>query len=367
MTRRSLTYIVALLSALLLLASCNGKKRKSTTSATGNALSLVAVLPDGSLDNQALRDSITFYFGQPVTILPQPEPMTDISFVEASNFVSFVRRVRNILYVSIDPETYSGPSVGLSRDDYASGQLIIHAKGRNLEDIYTLLQSRGDQLVQLIYSEELKRRQDYLEQTFSNPIRQLIEDSVGVTMNPPTGLDFTKAQRGLVWASNMDQSKRIDLVVYSIPYRNPNTFTEEYFTELRDSILGNIITGKYPGSQMTTTKRDAPPFNYYHGLTYLGDYRGELRGLWEMTNDMMGGSFVMQGMLDKSGRNLVIGEVFIYAPGEKQRNMLLNAEASLYTIRPIGADFRTHKMPNTMADLVVTPTPDGVEEEIPTE
>ena len=59
MTRRSLTYIVALLSALLLLTSCNGKKRKSTTSATGNALSLVAVLPDGSLDNQALRDSIT--------------------------------------------------------------------------------------------------------------------------------------------------------------------------------------------------------------------------------------------------------------------------------------------------------------------
>lgn len=355
-----------LVVALLALVSSCDQRKKSTMSATGTPLSLVAVVPDGMIDNEALRDSITYYFGQPVTILPQPEPMTDISFVEASNFVSFVRRVRNILFVTIDGEKYSGPSVGLITDEYASGQIILHAKGRSLEDIFTLLQKRGDQLVHLIYKKEIDRRLDYLEGTFSNPIRQLIEDSVGVTMNPPTGLDFTRARRGLVWASNMDQSKRIDLVVYSIPYRNPNTFTEEYFTELRDSILGSVITGKFPGSQMTTVKRDAPPFNYYHGMTYLGHYRGELRGLWEMTNDMMGGPFVMQAMVDESGRNLVIGEVFIYAPGEKQRNLLLNAEASLYTIRAIGSDFKTHKTPNTMDELVVTPSANpGEEQEIP--
>lgn len=362
-----LRYLPFLLSALLLFVSCEESGKKHTMSATGSPMSLVTVLPDALLDDEALRDSITFYFGQPVTILPQPEPMTDLSFVGASHFVSFVRRVRNILFVSIDPELYSRPSVGLIRDEYATGQIIIHAKGRDVRDICTLLQQRGDQLVQLIYHKELERRLDLLEETFSNPIRQLVEDSVGVTMNPPTGLDFTRARRGLVWASNMDQSKRVDLVVYSIPYRNPETFTQEYFTEVRDSILGAVITGKYPASRMTTVKREVPPLNYYHNFkTALGEYRGELRGLWEMTEDMMGGPFVMQAMVDRSGRNLVIGEVFVYAPGEKQRNLLMSAEASLYTIRPIEADFRTHRMPNTLDDLVVTPSDHpGEEEEIP--
>ena len=37
----------------------------------------------------------------------------------------------------------------------------------------------------------------------------------------------------------------------------------------------------------------------YEPITYRGEYRGVLRGLWRMEGDKMGGPFVSHALLDK--------------------------------------------------------------------
>ncbi len=40
----------------------------------------------------------------------------------------------------------------------------------------------------------------------------------------------------------------------------------------------------------------------YEPITYRGEYRGVLRGLWRMEGDKMGGPFVSHALLDKKKR-----------------------------------------------------------------
>jgi hypothetical protein len=62
-------------------------------------------------------------------------------------------------------------------------------------------------------------------------------------------------------------------------------------------------------------------------------FRAELRGLWEMTTDMMGGPFVSQAFVNPYTNKVVVVDVFIYAPESNKRNLIRTLEASFYTIR----------------------------------
>ena len=47
----------------------------------------------------------------------------------------------------------------------------------------------------------------------------------------------------------------MDLIVYTFPYTDPNTFTEEYLVAKRDSVLKANLPGSFPGSYMQTEMR----------------------------------------------------------------------------------------------------------------
>lgn len=78
---------------------------------------------------------------------------------------------------------------------------------------------------------------------------------------------------------------------------------------------------------MTTEKRLMP----FTAIGYKEKYRVELRGLWEMKNDMMGGPFVMHAIVDGENKNVVVAEAFVYNPSGN--NLMLHAESALYTLR----------------------------------
>lgn len=338
--------IIITVATLLLVmsAGCDGGKSKNPFGAGGSPSSMAVVLPD-SLDSPQLRDSIRAAFGRPVEILPQNEPMQDIMFTTHKHFTSMYRSLRNILYVSIDHTMYTQPSVGVSRNDYAEGQIIMHAKAESVESMYKLLRIRGEQLSKMVYREEVKRWGYLLEQTYSSKMARLVEDSIKhVTINVPAEMEYLQTGKDFVWASNMDQNKRMDVVVYTFPYLDKNTFTLDYLIHKRDSVMAVNVKGQYEGSYMTTEKRVTPVFRSF---TLNDAYRAEIRGLWSMENDMMGGPFVMHAVLDGMTQRVIVAEAFVYAPGEKKRNLMLYAESALPTLRPAGSDFRTHKFEET--------------------
>ena len=335
------TGALVLLSALLLY-SCGGGKQKNPFGASGAPSSLVVILPD-SLYNNAVKDSVRAAFGRPVFVLPQEEPMQDLMFTPEQNFTSMFSGMRNLLLVTVDPQAYTKPSVNVVRDHYADGQIILHARAESVASLYKLLRVRGPQLSKYIYHEEVVRWGDYLKGTYSSAFAKVVEDSIrGVTVNVPVEMDYVQTGKDFAWASNMDQNKRMDFVVYTFPYRDRNTFTVDYLIHKRDSVMAANIKGQYEGSFMTTEKGIKPSFDAFDDR---GAYTVEVRGLWAMEGDMMGGPFVMHAVVDRGGSRVVVAEAFVYAPGGKKRNLLLYPEASLWTLRPAGSDFYSHDYP----------------------
>ena len=82
---------------------------------------------------------------------------------------------------------------------------------------------------------------------------------------------------------------------------------------------------------MTTEPLFPPLFREYELSN--GRYTAELRGLWRIQDGLaMGGPFVSITQLDQARNRIVTIEGFVFAPGEKKRDLLQQLEAIIFTL-----------------------------------
>lgn len=59
----------------------------------------------------------------------------------------------------------------------------------------------------------------------------------------------------------------------------------------------------------------------------------EMRGMWKVEHDFMGGPFLSYTFADSGTGQLVTVEGFYYEPNQKKRNQMLQLQAMLYSLR----------------------------------
>jgi hypothetical protein len=166
---------------------------------------------------------------------------------------------------------------------------------------------------------------------FGVGVRDSLKNKFDILMNIPSDMKFSRSKKDFFWTSNNAKTGRTDLVVYTFPYTDENTFTGEYLIAKRDSVMKINMPGTFPDSYMTTEKNLAEA--NYSAITVRGKYCGVLRGLWKMVGDMMGGPFVSHIRLDEANNRVVVVEGFVYAPESNKRNYIRRIESALYTLR----------------------------------
>lgn len=149
-------------------------------------------------------------------------------------------------------------------------------------------------------------------------------------MHAPEDMTYYKDTTDFLWVSNNANTGRTELLVYSFPYTDANTFTEEYLVAKRDSVLKVNLPGAFPGSYMATETRAALS---YEPITLNNQYCGVLRGLWKMVGDKMGGPFVSHAFLDEKNQRVIVAEGLVFAPETTKRNYIRKIEAALHTAR----------------------------------
>ena len=75
---------------------------------------------------------------------------------------------------------------------------------------------------------------------------------------------------------------------------------------------------------MVINDDDLPVFDYTYDID--GKYTREIRGVWEMVNDFMGGPFASYAILNETNNEVIFVDTFIYAPGKEKRNMMQELE-----------------------------------------
>ena len=86
------------------------------------------------------------------------------------------------------------------------------------------------------------------------------------------------------------------------------------------------------------TETDIVPPVVTTAIDFPAGYAKEMRGMWKVYNNYMGGPFVSYTFADKRTGQLVTVEGFYYEPNQKKRNALLQLESIAYSLKFVEAE-----------------------------
>ncbi|MDR2791529.1 MAG: DUF4837 family protein [Tannerellaceae bacterium] len=331
--RTQVVKLSLLVAAALAPLSCGGPLEKK---ATGMMYEVVVVMEQADWEGE-VGEAIKADLYADVPGLPQSEATMKIMYASPGKFDGMLTYVRNILQVDIDPKKYTKVSLHAQKDVWADGQAVVRLNAPDAPSVVEYMRAHERILADYYTAMERRRLTAQLEKSYHQPLSRMIEDKFGVTLKVPTAFAAYKEDgQDFFWASDNASSGRTDVVIYTFPYESAETFTRDYLVAKRDSVMKINMPGAFPDSYMATETTYAEPA--YKGITVNGKYCGELRGLWRMKGDMMGGPFVSHARVDEANNRIVVVEGFVYAPETDKKNYIRRIEAALYTLHLPGED-----------------------------
>ena len=359
---RKFTVILCAIAAVVWVG-CKGAKGGTKVSATGTIYECLVVMPSHVLANpqevvsgSAYAEDITTTYDLVKSVmaadmpcLPQMEPYFKLTHVTPAAFDDFLKPTRNILIVDINGERYTQTKAKYSLDYWSKPQAVYRIQAPDDESFIAWWQENGEHVRDWFVDQEIKRQMRFYRASTDKPCRAALQERIGIDMlvpedymlimdtvltaqrsNSASGLSSVSEAVSLVWCCNNKGPMRRDLVVYSYPYTDTNTFTLDFLNAKRDEVLGQLITASVPGSHMGTEYKVFPP---QMRIIQADPYKVEVRGLWKMLGgEAMGGPYVSHTCVDEINHKVITAEVYILAPGQKKRNALRQAEAILYTM-----------------------------------
>ena len=370
-TMKRLHVILCLLA--IILAACSKGTGRTLTSATGSIYECLVVMNENPLTQEQLNEVAKLSlvneasgYTEPVTTtydlveavmaadmpcMPQVEPYFRLTHVPTAQFDDMFKPTRNILFVDINPQKYTQLKAKVSNDYWSTPQAICRIQSPSEEEFVAYWLEHGTEIREWFVNQEIKRQMKFYRASTNKEARtilqkqgydMLIPEDYIVIMDTTLGGATTYSLRNpitvapevrLLWCCNNKGSMRRDIVVYSYPYTDKNTFTLDYLNAKRDAVLSRVVTASVDGSYMGTEYKVFPP--QMRAITVQEDeYATEVRGLWKILDgEAMGGPYVSHTRLDQVNGRVVTAETFLYAAGQKKRSALRQAEAILYTLQ----------------------------------
>lgn len=322
---KKLRFLLSTIIISIIVSSCNnmGTSWMSSSSATNEVLVIIDEKEWQEPHGRALFDVLN----SSMPGMPQKEANFKILQIDPKNFSNTFKMARNIVTVDVS-NTYTQTRMGSETNKYASGQIVLTFKAPDKDALELYLIENEGRIVEYLVTKELERTAQWLKKESVAP-KTRIRNQFGIEIAYPKGIGNITEDKDFFWATNNSGESRQDIVIYSMPYTSETIFEKDSLIAIRNEVLGKHIKGSFD-SQMTTSKFSSP---IYRRLEIDGLFRAELRGLWEMTTDMMGGPFVSQAFVNENTGKVIFVDVYVYAPEKKKRNLIRNLEASLYTIK----------------------------------
>ena len=288
--------------------------------------------------------------GADMPCMPQVEPYFRVTKVNEAQFDDMFKPTRNILFVDINPEKYTQLKAKVSNDYWSTPQALCRIQTPSQEELVSYWLEHGTEIREWFVKQEIERQTKFYRASTNKDARailqaqgydMLIPEDYIVVMDTTLGGATTFSLRNpitvapqvrLLWCCNNKGPMRRDIVIYSYPYTDPNTFTYDFLNTQRDNVLSRFVKGSVEGAYMGTEYKVMPPV--MRSITVQEDEQAtEIRGLWKILDgEAMGGPYVSHTRLDQVNGRVITAETFLYAAGQKKRTALRQAEAILYTL-----------------------------------
>jgi len=326
MTIRSISLSLFL---LLLLASCGssgGSKSKKIKGKSQSAPYELLVIADKQWLQTESGQSLMELVEGPIQGLPQYETHFRCIKINPAGFNKTFRVYRNIVMAEVSRK-YKEPGVRIEKDVYCQPQVVMYLTAPDNESFVQMIKSHGEQILDILNAQEFDRERGLLKKKYSRVVHNQAKKQFGIDFYAPQDIDKVKIGKDFFWASSSKQDFKLNVCMYCLPLRD---LSLDDFIVVRDSIMRINIPGDREDQWMETDSRTVT-FRQHTSENGKG-VRVEVRGLWDMRHDAMGGPFVSYLMADEKHNRLLIAEGFVFAPEEKKRAMIRELEAALQTI-----------------------------------
>jgi hypothetical protein len=341
-------YILVLIIGLVFV-SCNddlAKKYEAKPVALGR-MNEIVLLTDGELEEGMIRDSFNFYFGSAYPIMPTPEPLFDIrhftlleleqeplrkelrTYVLLADISKPDSRATKMLRSDLGEERFRKAKEGLltssvGRDKWAKKQIIVYLFADGEQALAKVIREKFPAVAQRVnqHDQEQLSTSIYAVRSDNPGLRKKIGDNFGIDLRIPGDFNvaINEAANSFIWLRKDTKDAILNMTVSTYPYTGPEMLTKESISDLRDAYGERYVTSSTEGSYMVTNRQDLPMFE---STEPLGEnYMKEIRGIWEMTKDYMGGPFVAYAIVNEKKQELVLVDVFVYAAGKSKRNYI---------------------------------------------
>ncbi|MCD8318927.1 MAG: DUF4837 family protein [Paraprevotella sp.] len=324
--KQNRTYLgCAVLGVLIsLLVACD---RFTMPASSGRPYEMLVVVNDQLWKRPAGR-ALFNVLDTDVPGLPQPERSFRISQTDPTRFSSSLNIFRNIICVEIDSTQYTQTKMKFSRDVFSYPQIILTIQSPNEKDFAKFVKQNAQNIIDFWGRVEINRLANELEKKHSEVVSELAQDLFHCQLWAPEEIKSYKKGKDFFWASSNTASGLVNICMYTYPYEGPQTFNKRYVLAKRDSVMKANIPGEEPGMYMATDTLCTT----VKPIVVRNEYAFEIRGLWKMEHDAMGGPFVSHSRVDTLNNRVVVAEGFVYAPEKMKRGLIRRLEGSLYTL-----------------------------------
>ncbi|MBO4447572.1 MAG: DUF4837 family protein [Bacteroidales bacterium] len=318
--------ILLILTAVLALAACKSTKAL-LPNVSGKAGEIIVVIEKADWEGN-LGTKVRDLLACDCPFLAQKEPLYSLVNVPPGGFGDLFKIHRNIVYFTLNPQVDSA-AVVYRHDVWAAPQCLVQISARNADDAAAVLTDNGKTIVSFIEQAERDRVIRNSIRYEEREIAPKVAEVFGGSPHFPMGYRLKKLTNDFGWIADEKQYTIQGVLIYKYPANGtPEEFSLDNIIAKRNAILKENVPGMFENTWMTTGKYMPPQLEF---LRYRGRDFAQVRGLWEVENDYMGGPFVSHSFYSQDGSSIIVAEAFVYAPKYDKRQYLRQVESILFS------------------------------------
>nr|WKN38141.1 DUF4837 family protein [Tunicatimonas sp. TK19036] len=342
------------------LAACSGGENNSDDStlplARGASGEIILVMDSSSWQGE-LGNEIRQIFMEAVPGLIRSEPYFDLRYVNPFKLNDVLRSAKNMIFVTtLDNNTQTGQrmrsfftenSLNRIQSDssffsypvnnvYARGQKNLYLFGVSEEILLENLEENREQVRKYFTDAERRRTMQTLYNIGERKAveRQLLRNH-GFFLQIPQGYDLVPVEDSVeqfVWLRKLGQAGEPDnsIIITYKEYSSEALFNPDSLMSFRQERLGKYIADDDPPAYMTIQELEPV---VYDTLNFEGKFAVEARGLWRLSNNVMGGPFLSYAFVDEVLNRFYYIEGYVYFPNKNHRTQIQEIETILRTFQ----------------------------------
>lgn len=317
---------------ILITTSCDNQGNKSDkVRSIGDTSEVLVVLQNEKQWDNKIGETIKKYLAQEQYGLSQVEPIFDLAHITVNNFSDMFKKHRNILIVNIDKkETIT--KVESYKDKWSSPQRIIMITSSSTTAFAESFPDYAVGIIDGYRQAERSRILSVFRPSSKNKVLNDVRKSFKLDITIPQGFYVAKSDPGFMWIRKEVTDFSQGIIIFSEPYFDKEQFSKNSNIARTNRYLEQYIPGESKGSYMVINEEFIPAFTKQIE-DFISDYTIELRGVWSVENDFMGGPFISYTFVDPRDNNIITIMGYIYHPNKKKRNLLSQLEAIISSVK----------------------------------